>query len=340
MRDLVSCFSENSINVTNPSCSNYSSNACISPDLSPSVQTSITSIYRITLGSSSPSSPRKHVLINVTWCKNNTNSTNHGLSIGVFSDENNPSTCLKLNTTSRFFRKKKGTKVLESDLGKIEVFWDLAAAKYDNLGGPEPVEGFYVIVLVDAELGLVLGDSAEEALFKKLTKGSSDDFSSAISKNCLISRQEHFSGNTLYSTRAKFAETGVFHEILIRCSGETEGLKHSTHNGHHHHHHHHHPVLSVCIDKKTVIKVKRLQWNFRGNQTIFLDGLLVDLMWDVHDWFFRSNQESSSSPGSGRAVFMFRTRSGMDSRLWLEEKIVKKEQDNLDFSLLIYACKT
>jgi hypothetical protein len=32
--------------------------------------------------------------------------------------------------------------------------------------------------------------------------------------------------------------------------------------------------------------VKQLQWNFRGNQTIFVDNLLVDLMWDVHDWFF------------------------------------------------------
>ncbi|XP_010521683.1 PREDICTED: uncharacterized protein LOC104800552 [Tarenaya hassleriana] len=347
MRDLVSCFSENSINVTNPSCSNYSSNACISPALSPSVQTSITSIYRITIGSSSsssssPSSSRKHLLINVTWCKNNTNPANQGLSIGVFAHDNNPSTCLKLNTNSRFFRKKKGSKVLESDLGKIEVLWDLSSAKYDNLGGPEPVEGFYVIVLVDAELGLVLGASAEEALFKKLIKCSSGDFSSAIAKNCLVSRQEHFSGNTLYSTRAKFAETGISHEILIRCSGETEGLKQNAHddNQHRNHgNHHHHPVLSVCIDKKTVIKVKRLQWNFRGNQTIFVDGLLVDLMWDVHDWFFSSNQGSSSS-GSGKAVFMFRTRSGMDSRLWLEEKMMKKEQNNLDFSLLIYACKT
>jgi hypothetical protein len=60
--------------------------------------------------------------------------------------------------------------------------------------------------------------------------------------------------------------------------------------------------------------VKRLQWNFRGNQIIFVDNLLVDLMWDVHDWFFNL--------ASRYAVFMFCMRSGFDSRLWLEEKLV------------------
>ncbi|KAL1204172.1 hypothetical protein V5N11_026669 [Cardamine amara subsp. amara] len=329
MRDLVSCFSENSINVTHPLsssslsslslsssllCSKYtSSNACISPSLIPSIQTSITSIYRII-------SP-KHLIIKVTWCNPH---NNNGLSISVSSTDQNPSTSLKLNTSSRFFRKKKGNKSLDSDLGKIEVFWDLSSAKYDSSLGPEPINGFYVIVLVDGQLGLLLGDSSEETLRKKGFSGDIDfDFFS------MVSRQEHFTGNnTFYSTKAKFIETGDSHEIVIRCNKETEGLKQSNH-------HHHYPVLSVCIDKKTVMKVKRLQWNFRGNQTIFLDGLLVDLMWDVHDWFF-SNQESC-----GRAVFMFRTRNGLDSsRLWLEEKIVKKdEQDKLDFSLLIYACK-
>ncbi|KAF8086412.1 hypothetical protein N665_0626s0004 [Sinapis alba] len=326
MRDLVTCFSENSINVTHPlssssSCSNYNtSNACISPSLIPSIQTSITSIYRISLLS-------KHLIIKVTWCNKNNpsqfNNNNNGLSISVSSADQNPSMSLKLNTSSRFFRKKKGNKSVDSDLGKIEVFWDLSAAKYDSNMGLEPVQSFYVIVLVDAQLGLLLGDSSEETLRKK---GLAFDFDSGKS---LISRQEYFSGNTFYSTKAKFVESGDSHEIVIRCSAEkTEGLKQSTH-----HHHHHSPVLSVCIDKKTVTKVKRLQWNFRGNQTIFVDGLLVDLMWDVHDWFF-SNPE-----GCGKAVFMFRTRNGLDSsRLWLEEKMVQKdEQDKLDFSLLIYA---
>lgn len=197
---------------------------------------------------------------------------------------------------------------MESGNSSIEVLWDLSNAKYDT--GPEPVDGFYVLVMVDSEIGLILGDMAEEAATKK--------FKTTAADVSLISRREHCSGNNLYSTKAQFSDTGIAHDIVIRCSGETEGVRT--------------PVLSVIIDKKTVIRVKRLQWNFRGNQTIFVDNLLVDLMWDVHDWFF--------NPASGYAVFMFRTRSGLDSRLWLEEKLVQKDQERLEFSLLIYACKS
>ncbi|KAJ0021592.1 hypothetical protein Pint_31958 [Pistacia integerrima] len=282
MRDFVSCFNERAVNISHSSCSSYSSNACISPSLVPSVQNAVTSLYRIIL------STTNQLFITVTWCKSPI--TGQGLSIN-FGDETSAS--FKLNTNSRFFRKKKGNKVIESATSKIEVFWDLSAAKYES--GPEPVEGFYIVVMVDSEIGLILGNLGEEIVAKKLKH------SSPAAKVSLITRQEHCSGNTLYSTKAKFCDTGSAHDVLIRYN-------------------------------KTVIRVKRLQWNFRGNQTIFVDGLLVDLMWDVHDWFF--------NPASGYAVFMFRTRSGLDSRLWLEEKLLQKEQERIEFSLLIYACKS
>ncbi|XP_061345429.1 uncharacterized protein LOC133291217 [Gastrolobium bilobum] len=298
--DLVSCFSENAVNVSHSSCSSYSNNACISPNLAPSIQNSVSSVYKTII------SNQKQLLITVTWCKSH---SNQGLTIS-FGDEEPVAAAFRLNTNSRFFRKKKGSKLLESDESKVEVFWDLSNAKYDT--GPEPVDGFYVAILVDAELGLILGDMAEEAVTKKLKTRT------LLAKVSLLSRREHCSGNTLYTTKAQFCDTGTLHDILIRCSGENEGLKS--------------PVLSVCIDKKTVIRVKRLQWNFRGNQTIFVDGLLVDLLWDVHNWFF--------NPASGYAVFMFRTRSGLDSRLWLEEKSTLKDKDRVEFSLLIYACKS
>ncbi|CAL5426376.1 unnamed protein product [Camellia sinensis] len=299
MRDIASCFGECAIQVSDPSsCSSLSNHSFTSPNPIPSIQNTITCLYKISL------STQKHLLITTTWTKNNI--TNQGLTMN-FSE--NPSTAFKLNTNSRLFRKKKGNKAFEFNNSKFEVFWDLSAAKYN--AGPEPIAQYYVVVMVDSELGLFLGDLAKEAITKKLKSGSK------LAKFSLISRQEHFSGNTHYSTKAQFCDTGIEHDILICCIEENEGLNH--------------PALSVCIDKKTVIQVKRLQWNFRGNQSIFVDGLLVDLMWDVHDWFF--------NPGFGYAVFMFRTRSGMDSRLWLEEKLVEKEQGKVEFSLLIYACK-
>lgn len=300
MRDFASCFSEIATDiVSDASCSTYSNHSCISPSLIPSIQIAVNCLYKTILSNQQP------LLITVTWCKN---SLSQGLNIS-FGDDS--STTFKLNPNSRLFRKKKGNKTIELSNSKCEIIWDLSTAQYKT--GPEPVQGYYILIMVDSELGLILGDMAQEAVTKKIKNGTH------LAKSTLVSRREHYSGNTHYSTKAQFCETGISHDILIRCSGDNEGLKY--------------PVLSVCIDKKVVIRVKRLHLNFRGNQSIFVDGLMVDLFWDVHDWFF--------NPGSGYAVFMFRTRSGLDSRLWLEEKLVQKDdQEKLEFSLLIYACNS
>lgn len=306
MRDFASCFSEYAVQISDTSCSSYSSNSCISPALIPSIQNAVTCSYKTVL------SNQKQLLITLTWCKT---SLSQSLSVAFGGDQ---STAVKLATNSRIFRKLKGSKTLDFDNTTVEIFWDLSAARYD--AGPEPLDGYYIFIAVDSELGPVIGDMGPEASLRKLKSGA------RIAKFSLISRQEHFSGNTLYTTRSKFRDGGPAHDIVIHYGGENEGLKY--------------PVLSVCIDKKTVIRVKRLQWNFRGNQTIFLDGLLIDLMWDVHDWFY--GPRSGPGFGPGYAVFMFRTRSGMDSRLWLEEKMIQQkdnDEDKVEFSLMIYACK-
>ncbi|KAE8676389.1 Phosphoglycerate/bisphosphoglycerate mutase family protein isoform 1 [Hibiscus syriacus] len=299
MKDIISCFSENAVNVSHSSCSSYPRNACISQSSVPSLKSAVTCVYKVIL------STGKQLLIRATLSKN---QTSQGLVIS-FGDDG-PSTCFKLNTNSKFFRKKKGTKATGSGHSKIEVFWDLSIAEYDM--GPEPINGFYIVVMVNSEIGLVLGHIGEETITRKLKTTTTK-----VAKSSLVSRQEHCSGNTHYSTKTRFRDTGIVHDVSIICTGEHQGLKN--------------PVLSVHIDKKTVIRVKRLQWNFRGNQTIFVDGLLIDLMWDVHDWFFKNI--------TGYVVFMFRTRSGLDSRLWLEEKLLLNEHDRVEFSLLIYACK-
>ncbi|OWM73689.1 uncharacterized protein LOC116198945 [Punica granatum] len=310
MRDIVSCFSESSVIVSQSACTSYSHNACISPALIPSVRNAITSLYRTILSS------QKQLLITVTWLQTH---AGHALTIYFGTDGSpgtNPPASFKLNTSSLFLRKKKGSKPVESpspSSPRIEVFWDLSNARFD--ASPEPTNSFYVVAVIDSEIGLILGDMSQEAALKRFKVGA------AGGKFSLISRREHCSGNTIYSTRARFGGVGPVHDIVVRFVGENEGLKH--------------PALLVYVDRKVEMRVKRLMWNFRGNQTIFIDGLLVDLMWDLHDWFF-------NSPGSGYAVFMFRTRSGLDSRLWLEEKLLpqKDEENNRgEFSLLIYASK-
>ncbi|EEF33800.1 uncharacterized protein LOC8288388 [Ricinus communis] len=311
MRSLATCYSEHAIKVSDSYCSGPSSNqSYLSPNQTPSIPDAVTCIYKVKL--SSPSG--KTLFINLTWCKE---LLTQGLITIYVSDTISCPSSRNNNANSHFLGKVKGSATFQSCNSKIEVYWDLSSAYYDT--GPEPISGFYVVVLVDSELGLVLGEMEDE-------EETSDDHEwfkrkSLAMKSSLVSRSEHFSGNAIYSTKAQFSDSGMAHDILIKCSGDHEGGSRNP------------PVLSVCIDNKTIFQVKRLKWNFRGNQTIFLDGLLVDMMWDLHDWFFK---ESSS----GSAVFMFRTRSGLDSRLWLEEKnLGQKGQDKAEFSLLICACK-
>ncbi|RWR82373.1 DUF868 domain-containing protein [Cinnamomum micranthum f. kanehirae] len=290
MRDFASCFSEHAIKVSDSSCSG--SNRV------PSTQNIVSYLYKTKL------STQKELLIIVTWCKN---LMGQGLSVNIGDD---PSCICKVDTNSWPFTKKKGTRSFESGKSKINIFWDVSSARFES--GPEPSDGFYVVVVIDSELGLLLGDMGEEEAIKKFHTNAQ------IANFYLVARKEHVFGKTLYSTKARFCDHGIDHDILIKCRGENGGLKDSE--------------LSISIDRRRVIHVKNLQWKFRGNQTLFIDGLPVDMMWDVHDWFFNSS-------ASGYGVFMFRTRSGLESRLWLEE-IMQQKEEKVGFSLLIYACKS
>ncbi|XP_020210783.1 uncharacterized protein LOC109795697 isoform X2 [Cajanus cajan] len=287
MRGIASCYNEHAIRVSDSYCSRPSSNqAYLCPKLNPSTRDSVTCMYKLT---------QKQLFVTLTWAKK---LLGQGFSITISNSEISPSKC-----NARQLRKNKGNEAFESHSFEIQVLWDLSVAKYEE--GPEPVGGFYVVVLVDSELGLRLGD-----------KSPIEEVRGLEARFWMVSRSETFSGSAVYATKARFCETGNCHDILIKCGAEEGGSK--SH------------VLSVCVDKKTMFEVKRLRWNFRGNQTIFVDGLVVDMMWDLHDWLFNSNSAAS-------AVFMFRTRSGLDSRLWLEEKTLRKEHDKIGFSLLICA---
>lgn len=297
MKNIALCYSEHAIKVSDSYCSGPSNQADIpsSHAAAPSTQTAVTSIYKVKL------SNEKRYLIRLSWC-------NQAFSIAI-SDYPFPTT--KLSRNFKTLRRQRGSDSFETAGLKAAVSWDLRRARFDN-SGPEPVSGFYLAVLVNSELSLMLGDMGQEFEVKKCVS----DF--RVPEFSLFSRGERFSGDGVFSTRAKFSEAGTSHEIVIKFCGEertTSPWKH--------------PFLSVCVDKKSVIEVKRLQWNFRGNQSIFLDGLLIDLMWDVHDWLF--------NPSSASAVFLFRTRRGLDSRLWLEDK--NFDQEKVGFSFLIFACK-
>ncbi|KAK4764259.1 hypothetical protein SAY87_013697 [Trapa incisa] len=318
MSERFSCFSETSLSFLQPSSSNASSSAA-PHSLLPSTQNAVTCVYRTV----SPST-HKSLFISLSWFRSVVlGQPSLTIGFGPEASSSSSASFKLISSRSGLFKKNKGSKKVELYESLIEVFWDFSNARFDS--GPEPLDGFYILVVIDSELGLFLGDMAEDAIEKKFKCCNQSKFS-------LASRRENCSGNALYRTRCQLDETAAVHDIMIRVCVEAEGpSKDST--------------LSVYIDKKKVMRVKRLLWNFRGSQTIFLDGTgsMIDMLWDVHDWFF-------SEASEGHGVFMFTTRTGMlNGRYWVEEGEGQDEKpvvekwvtDNRanDFSLLIYATR-
>ncbi|XP_017420214.1 uncharacterized protein LOC108330226 [Vigna angularis] len=95
----------------------------------------------------------------VSWTKT---LMGQGLSVGIDDLGNH---CLyKVEIKSSLFLKRKGSKNLEVQSGKIDIFWDLSCAKFGF--GPEPLEGFYLAVVFNKELVLLLGDLKKETCKK------------------------------------------------------------------------------------------------------------------------------------------------------------------------------
>ncbi|KAK7258721.1 hypothetical protein RIF29_24303 [Crotalaria pallida] len=299
MKDFPSCFGENGVQVADSSSSNGSKTG----------QNLVACVYQCRIHGRS-------CLITVTWAKN---LMGQGLSVGI--DEDSSSRCLcKVDIKPWVFSKRKGCKSLEACSCKIDVYWDLSSAKFGS--GPEPLEGFYVGVVVDQQMILLLGDLRKEALKK----------TNAVplpSNAVLVAKKEHVFGKKLYGTKAVFYDNGPIHDLVIEC--DTTNVSD--------------PSLIIRIDSKTVMQVKRLQWKFRGNHTIVVDGLAVEVLWDVHNWLF-------GTPLGNDAVFMFRTclsaekswasqlPSDPNMSQWsFSERISETKSQGLCFSLILYAWK-
>ncbi|XP_077238051.1 uncharacterized protein LOC143879509 [Tasmannia lanceolata] len=207
-------------------------------------------------------------IVALTWSRN---IIGNSLHIQFHFDESIPSFHLHLKPW--LFWKKQGSKLLQSkDTQKtIELYWDLTRAKF--LSSPEPNSGFYVALLVAGEMTLLVGDSPEIAYAKTKAKPCKNPV--------LVLRREHVFVNKCYTTKARFG--GEIHDISIDCRSSV-GEE---------------PKLSFIIDKRRVLQVKRLRWKFRGNEKIEIEGVPVQVSWDVYNWLFDDAVD-------GHAVFMFR----------------------------------
>ncbi|URD80991.1 hypothetical protein MUK42_05037 [Musa troglodytarum] len=291
MRDLAGCFASQAARVAEAACSATGDS---SPVAERPTQNAVTCFYRTVL------STRKELLTRVVWSGSGHHQAAASLAVTIQDATSNA-------VESQLLQKTKGSRCFVAGGSVIGLHWDVSAAKYEM--GPEPAKNFYVVMIADAEFALLLGDRCGE-LVKK------DEGAPPVAEFSVVGRREQVRGATLYSTRAQFGGDGKKHDISIRCRGdELDGDD---------------AELHVAVDRKVLVSVKRLKWNFRGNQTIFVDGSTVDVMWDVHGWRFCDSSHC--------ALFTFRTRNSPQRRLWSEEELAQGMMSG--FSLLIQAFKS
>ncbi|XP_047313099.1 uncharacterized protein LOC124916428 [Impatiens glandulifera] len=251
MRDFPTCLGENGVQVGNGSCSSVNRVS----------QNTVICVYTCKLLDLS-------CLITITWSKNLMGQC-HSVEISDLSGQSLSKFVLK----PTLFSKRKGFKSLDIlNSVKIGLFWDLSSAHFGS--GPEPLEGFYLALVCDNEMVLLIGDMKKEA-FRKTSSTPS------IKNATFISKREHMFGKRLFGTRVQFHDDGPVHELTIECDTA------------------HDFRLVVSLDSKIAMLVKRIQWKFRGNHTIWVDGAAVEVFWDIHNWLFGT--------AFGDAVFVFQT---------------------------------
>ncbi|ONI18028.1 hypothetical protein PRUPE_3G192800 [Prunus persica] len=209
--------------------------------------------------------------VTVIWCKN---LMNHSLSIRVDGLEGDFHYTCKIDLKPWHFWSKKGYKSFEVEGNQVEVYWDLRSAKFG--GGPEPCSDFYVALVCDEEVVLLLGDMKKKAY--KRTKSRP-----AIVEALLYYKKENVFAKKSFATRVRFDEKRKEHDIVVESS--TAGPKD--------------PEMWISVDGIVLIHVKNLQWKFRGNQTVLVNMEPVQVFWDVHDWLF-------TSPSTGHGLFIFK----------------------------------
>ncbi|KAJ0051403.1 uncharacterized protein LOC116120053 [Pistacia vera] len=209
--------------------------------------------------------------VTVLWCRN---LMNHSLSIMVNSLEGDYHYSCKIDLKPWHFWSKKGYKSIDVEGNLVEIYWDLRSAKFS--GGPEPYADYYVALVWEEEVVLLLGDYKKKAY--KRTKSRP-----AIVEAIQFYKKENVFAKKSFATRAKFDDKKREHDIVVESS--TNGPKD--------------PEMWISIDGIVLIQVKNLQWKFRGNQTVLVDKQPVQVFWDVHDWLF-------SSPGTGHGLFIFK----------------------------------
>lgn len=201
----------------------------------------------------------------------------NSLTISVDSVESMRHETCKIDIKPWHFWAKRGYKSFEVDGIQLEAYWDIRSAKFT--GSPEPCSDYYVALVSDEEVVLMLGDYSEKA-YKRIKAGP------ALIDAILVYKKEHVYGKKSFLTRAKLDHKNREHDIIVESS--TSGPRD--------------PEMWISIDGIVLINIKNLQWKFRGNETILINQQQIQVYWDVYAWLF-------CDPGSNYGLFIFKPES-------------------------------
>ncbi|CAM0953180.1 unnamed protein product [Alopecurus aequalis] len=341
MRDF-SCFRDAAVNTI----SAVSSGA--GDHLDRTLQAATACVYRAALSSS-----RKEILVTVTWTRSvpgtEANAGTPGISVAVedvappkpklpppssavgttaATPRRSPvKPAVQANQKMHLQTKRRGSRSFVTEGGTaVAVHWDTSNAKYaaptTSSPSPEPCFDYYLAVVADGEPVLLLGDAA-----RRFASAAAPPRPQAV----LLSRREQLrappSPSTptttsavvvAHSTRCRFRDGGAEHEVTVHCRGDRRTCSSAaTDEG----------EVAVSVDGRTLVEARRVGWNFRGNRTAVLaDGAVVEVMWDVHDWWF------SGCTGTGAAQFMVKARGG-GGGVWMDEEMASKGHPPAGFFL-------
>ncbi|KAJ4953499.1 hypothetical protein NE237_030331 [Protea cynaroides] len=121
-----------------------------------------TCVYNIDLG-----------VFAVTWCCNVIGRVLH-MDLRLDNQDEDLSFRLNIKPFLFWWRHRSKRFNLNNPTRKVQIFWDLTKIKFDS--GSEAQSGFYVVVAIDGEMILVVGDSCDEAYRKTRAKARDNPF--------------------------------------------------------------------------------------------------------------------------------------------------------------------
>ncbi|KAL9224940.1 hypothetical protein vseg_000918 [Gypsophila vaccaria] len=215
--------------------------------------------------------PRKIV---ITWSRS---SKSHSLTIAIENLYNEDHQTCQIDFQSWQFWSRKGLKTLQVDDGRVDIFWDFRNVKFSV--NPDPCSHYYVAIVFEREMVLLVGDLKAEALKRTMSRPSQ------VSP-ILLHKEEILYGKSNFQTQVMLDEGQTEHHVVIENPLSRDGE----------------PELRVSIDGRVVVRVMNLNWRFRGNETALVNNVPIQIFWDVHDWLFNC---SSSAHG----LFIFKPGS-------------------------------